>query len=368
MSLSPNDLLLPLDRQPWLATGLSLLFALAVAYVVYRLGRRVLRRIVSPFAKLRGFLAHIEQPLGAILMLLGMHAALNNADDSLRAIDAVRHLSSLLLLAAFTWLAVQAIRGGSAAVIGSYPIDIADNLDARKIHTQTRVISQILISLAGLLGFSFMLMSFPQIRQIGLSLLASAGVLGLAAGMAARPVLANLISGLQLALTQPIRLDDVVIVENEWGRIEEITSTYVVVRIWDDRRMIVPLQWFVEHPFQNWTRTNAQITGSVFLWVDYRMPVAVLRGELERLCAASALWDGRLALLQVTEAGERAMQVRAIVSSVDSSANWDLRCLIREQLIAFMQAQHADCLPATRIELSEARPGTGSADDSTHGG
>ena len=159
------------------------------------------------------------------------------------------------------------------------------------------------MSLVILVGLASALVTFPSVRQMGVSLLASAGVAGLVLGVAARPVLGNLIAGLQIALTQPIRLEDVVVIEGEWGRIEQIGSTFVVVRLWDERRQIVPLQWFIEHPFQNWTRESARITGAIFLWVDYRLPLEPLRGELERLCAGNEAWDGRLCKLQVTECG-----------------------------------------------------------------
>jgi hypothetical protein len=183
-------------------------------------------------------------------------------------------------------------------------------------------------------------------------LLASAGVAGLVAGLAARPVLSNLIAGMQLALTQPIRLDDVLIVEGEWGRVEEITGAFVVLALWDERRLIVPLQWFIEHPFQNWTRSSAQILGTVFLWVDYHTPIELLRAELSRLCKISQDWDGRLALLQVTDTNEHAMQLRALVSASDSSRSFDLRCHVREGLIAFIGREHAGCLPRVRGEVS----------------
>ena len=164
-------------------------------------------------------------------------------------------------------------------------------------------------------------------------------------------MLSNLIAGLQLAVTQPIRLDDVVVVEGEWGRIEDIGASFVVVRIWDERRLVVPLQWFVEHPFQNWTHTTAQIIGSVVIWVDYRLPLGPLAAELERLCLEAEEWDRRVCVLQVTDANERAMQLRALVSSADSARNWDLRCRVRAGLIAYLQEHYSDCLPRTRVEV-----------------
>lgn len=170
-------------------------------------------------------------------------------------------------------------------------------------------------------------------------------------------MLGNLIAGLQLAITQPISLDDVVIVENEWGRVEEITGTYVVIRIWDDRRLIVPLQWFIEHPFQNWTRQTSTITGSIFFWVDYATPLEPLRNELDRLCkSAPELWDGRVVVLQVTDTSEKTIQLRVLVSSIDSSKCWDLRCFLREKLINFITVNHPECLPQLRASIQQEAP------------
>ena len=233
------------------------------------------------------------------------------------------------------------------------PVDVVDNLRARQIQTQSRVLLRTLAFFVLLIGAAAMLMTFPGARQFGASLLASAGLAGLAVGFAARPVLANLIAGLQIAMTQPIRLDDVVIVENEWGRIEEITGTYVVVRIWDDRRLVVPLQYFIEKPFQNWTRRGSSLIGTVFLWADYSLPLEPLREELRRLCKdVPELWDGRVCVLQVTDASEKSIQLRALVSSPDSSRNWDLRCHIRENLLGFIQRQYPHSLPQVRADLS----------------
>lgn len=339
------------NLHPWLEVGISALVASLTMAIVYRIGRLAIRRMAAPFAMASIVLRHAERPVGFILQFAGLQIVWNNAASDLHLIELVRHVNSLLLIVAITWLGMQSVRGVFDAVIERHPVDVADNLQARRIHTQSRVISRMLMSLVALIGLSSILMSFPHVRQVGMSLLASAGVAGLVAGIAARPVLGNLIAGLQIALSQPIRLDDVVIVENEWGWIEEITGTYVVVRLWDERRLVVPLQWFVEHPFQNWTRSDSRIIGTVFLWVDYRMPLQPLRDELARVCKGAPEWDGRVALLQVTEASERALQLRVLVSSADSPRNWDLRCLIREALVAFVQYRYPEYLPTLRATV-----------------
>ncbi|MGH7668772.1 MAG: mechanosensitive ion channel family protein, partial [Gemmatimonadaceae bacterium] len=200
------------------------------------------------------------------------------------------------------------------------------------------------------------LMTFPTIRHIGDSILASAGLAGLVIGLAARPTLENLIAGVQLVLTEPIRIDDVVIVEGEWGRIEQILTTYVVVRIWDLRRLIVPLSYFIEHPFQNWTRTSADIIGSVFVYTDYRVPVDEIRDEVQRVLKTTDLWDGKVWNVQVTDSKEHTVEVRVLVSTSDSSKGWDLRCLVRERLVTYLQQHHPESLPRTRVEMDSRAP------------
>jgi small-conductance mechanosensitive channel len=250
-----------------------------------------------------------------------------------------------------TWLGLRVSSAAVAIVALLNPSDTADNLRARQLQTQVNVLGRTLMVFIFVIGVAGALMTFPSVRQIGSSLLASAGVAGLVAGLAARPVLGNVIAGLQIALTQPIRLDDVLIVEGEWGRVEEITGAFVVVRLWDERRLLVPLQWFIEHPFQNWTRSSSNIIGTVFWWVDYRMPLEPLRAELARLCGSAPEWDGRLVLLQVTDASEKSIQLRALVSSADSSRNWDLRCRVREGLIAYIAGEYPEYLPHLRAEV-----------------
>jgi hypothetical protein len=230
---------------------------------------------------------------------------------------------------------------------------VADNLEARRVLTQTRVLARIAIGIALFAGLAFILMTFPRARQFGTSLLASAGLSALVIGLAAKSVFGNLLAGLQIALSQPIRIDDVLIVQGEWGRVEEITSTYVVLKIWDERRLVIPLQWFIDNPFQNWTRTTSQIIGSVFFWVDFQTDLAPLRAEATRLAQTSRDYDGRVCLLQVVDTSERAMQLRLIVSSPSAGQSWDLRCLMREGLIALMQRDQPDALPRIRAELHE---------------
>ncbi|HSN34136.1 MAG TPA: mechanosensitive ion channel domain-containing protein [Ideonella sp.] len=343
----------------WLPVLGAALAAVLGAELLFRIGERVVRRTLRHSAPALTVAQAARAPIRLALPLAALELVWQGVPEPLPGLAPLQRLTTLALIAALTWLALRVVNGFAQAVIDSHPVTLADNLEARRVQTQTRVLSRTVAGVVLVVGASLMLMTFPAVRQIGTSLLASAGLVGIVAGFAARPVLGNLIAGLQIGLTQPMRLDDVVIVEGEWGVIEEIGSAYVVVRIWDQRRLVVPLQWWVEHPFQNWTRTSAELIGTVFLWVDYRMPLAPLRAELERACKASPDWDGRLALLQVTDTDARAMQLRCLVSSADSSKNWDLRCLVRERLIDLVQREYPQYLPRLRAqaEVDEARPG-----------
>ena len=265
-----------------------------------------------------------------------------------------RHLLVIGVLFALVWLGVRTVRAIERRVVRQYPVDVADNLRARRIQTQAGVISGIVQGGIVLVGVGLVLMTFPAIRELGTTLLASAGVLGLVAGLAAKPVFGNLIAGLQIALAQPIRLDDVVIVQGEWGRVEEINATYVVVRIWDERRLVVPLQWFIENPFENWTRTTSQLLGTAFLWLDYRTPMADVREALQRICDSDERWDGRVCVAQVTDTSESTVQVRLLVSARNSGELFDLRCAVRERMIEYLESAHPDALPRQRIDLGRA--------------
>lgn len=342
-------------RSPAFRLALITVAALLVAVLLHRLIRRLLWRWSAGHPLARDVLRYVRAPMGWLVPLLMLAVVLRLRPEALSFALAqpLDRLVLIVLIGVATWLAVRCVQAMQVFFQQRFPMDAADNLHARRVLTQTRVLGRTATVLIVLLGLAAALMTLPLVRQIGASLLASAGLAGLAVGLAAKPVLSNLIAGLQIALSQPIRLDDVVIIEGEWGRIEEITGTYVVVRIWDERRLVVPLNWFIEHPFQNWTRSSAQIIGTVFLWLDYRTPLAPLREELTRICQASSDWDGRVSLLQVTDTNERAMQLRMLVSSADSGRNWDLRCRVREGLLAFVHGNYPEALPRLRGEWSE---------------
>jgi small-conductance mechanosensitive channel len=253
-----------------------------------------------------------------------------------------------------SWLLINAIKGAKYFVLAKYDISTKDNLKARKIHTQLTVLERLMITTVVIISTGIILMSIPQIHKIGVSLLASAGIAGIIIGFAAQKSIALILAGFQIAITQPIRLEDVVIVEGEWGWIEEITLTYVVVRIWDKRRLIVPITYFIEKPFENWTRTTSEILGTVFIHVDYGFPVDEMRKKLTEILEGTLLWDRKVNVLQVTAANDRTLELRALVSAADSPTAWDLRVLVREQLIKFVQDEYPQFLPKARIDLAES--------------
>ena len=338
-------------------SSLNILIAAVVsvllALLVHSVSSTIVLRLTRSMPVADVVARHCRTPALLLLPLIALQGVWHVAPETFPLIAGVRHVNVLLLLTALTWLGLRATRGLAQGVIRLHPVDIDDNLQARGIHTQTRMLARTAMFAVLLTGLAMMLMTFPGARQFGAGLLASAGVVGLVVGIAARPVFSNLIAGLQIALTQPFRIDDVLIIQGEWGRVEEITGAYVVLKIWDERRMIIPLQWFIENPFQNWTRQSAQIIGTVFVWVDYRMPLEPLREAARRACEAAPEWDKRLCLLQLVEAGERSMQLRLLVTSGNSSLNWDLRCKVREALIDFMQREYPQHLPLMRAELAD---------------
>jgi small-conductance mechanosensitive channel len=264
-----------------------------------------------------------------------------------------RQVLWIWMIGSIGWLAVGLVTVIKNFILSRYRIEQKDNLQARRIYTQLSVIERILKVIIVFLSVAVILLTFEKVRQIGFSLLASAGILSIILGFSAQKSLATLFAGIQIALTQPIRIDDVVIVENEWGWIEEITLTYVVVKIWDQRRLVVPITYFIETPFQNWTRTTAEMLGTVYVYTDYTAPVQEIRAELQKILEATPLWDKRVGVLQVTNAQERTLELRALVSAEDSPTVWSLRCHVREKLIEYLQGKHPQCLPHLRIEIEK---------------
>ncbi|MCD6077434.1 MAG: putative small conductance mechanosensitive ion [Ramlibacter sp.] len=342
--------MLDIHGHPWVTALLAALVAALVALTLHHFARAVLRRVVNRERAhvLSAMLERTQRAAGFAAPLFAMQLVWTGAPDTLDSIGAVRHVNAVFLIIALTAFVMALIGGVADGLIARNPSNVEDNLHARRVETQTRVLSRSGQTLVLIGGSAMVLMTFPGMRQLGASLLASAGVLGIIGGLAARPVFSNLISGLQIALSQPIRIDDVLIVKGEWGRVEEITGTYVVLKIWDERRLIIPLQWFIENPFENWTRTGANILGTVFLYLDYTAPMEAIRAEAKRIVESAPEWDQRVFVVQVTDATDRAMQVRILVSASNSGKAFDLRCKVREGMLAFLAREHPGSLPMVR--------------------
>ena len=333
------------------SSTLLLVGGLLGLYLLIRYGLAPL--ILKLFRQVRGVKISVEllyQPLStlsipAFLMLVTPFLGLPQQVSAV-----VGHMMQVWLICALAWLLMRTMALFKQLILGQYQLDVKDNLKARQVNTQLLVIQRVVNAVLLLVAGAAILLSFDKAREIGFSLLASAGIAGIIIGLAAQRSLATLFAGIQLAISQPIRIDDVVIVENEWGRIEEITLTFVVVRIWDQRRLVLPITYFIEHPFQNWTRTRADLLGTVYLYVDYKMPLEELRTKLDSIVKESPLWDGRVAKIQVTNTTEKTVELRALVSAENASNAWDLRCLVREGLLVYLQQHFPESLPRIRLE------------------
>ena len=294
--------------------------------------------------------ARLRRPARALVVIAGLGFILPLAGLPPAWVATLQKTAGVLWFLALGWLLIALVYCFEDFMVLRFDVSVADNLRARRARTQVQILRRMVIALLVLLDAGLALSVFRDsaIWHYGAGLLASAGLASLVLVAAARSSASNFLAGLQIALTEPIRLDDVVIVEGEWGRVEEITLTYVVIRIWDDRRLVVPLSYFIEKPFQNWTRASADLLGSVFVWVDYSLPLDETRKALKEIIESNPLWDKRFWNLQVTDATEKTMQIRVLATSADSSRSWDLRCDIREKLIAFVQKNHPQSLPRRR--------------------
>ncbi len=348
--------LLEVELKDWVLSSAILAAAVVIGLVGHACLFLVLNRIVkrSESSIDRLLIDRERNPARLLFVLIAVLFVLPVLRLPQSLIDGARHAADIMLIASLAWLAIGFLNGLEAFISSRHQIDVSDNLVARQIRTKTTLLRRVAEAAIIVVSASVILMTFPSIRNVGITLFASAGVLSLIVGMAARPLLSNIMAGIQIALTQPIRIDDVVIVEGEWGWIEEVNSTYVVVRVWDLRHLIVPLTYFIEHPFQNWTRTTADVLGTVYLYTDYRVPVGEVRQELRRILGTTELWDGKTWALDVTNTTDRSVELRGVMSSANSADSWKLRCKVREELIVFLRERYPDSLPRMRVEIPEA--------------
>jgi len=338
----------------WAVSAALLIGAAVAALLLHAAALFAARRLMGgqqPF--LRTVLGATKGPTRLALLLIALAIALPAAPLAGETTSALARLLGLATICLLGWIALTVLHIAADLYLMRFRLDVEDNLLARKHITQVRVLERVMDVVIVLITVGFALMTFDAVRQFGITLFASAGVAGIIAGLAARPVLTNFLAGVQIAVAQPIRIDDAVIVENESGNVEEITFSYVVVRLWDLRRMVVPLSYFIEKPFQNWTRTGGELIGSVFLYVDHTAPVDAIRKKLSEIASQSKLWNGKVVSLQVSDCKESTIELRALISANSASAAWDLRCEVREKLIDFLQREYPSALPRRRYQAAD---------------
>lgn len=347
------------NLHPWVVSLVILAGVILLAFIGHRilftLAKRVAGRTAGGFDDY--LVRYSEKPARAIIPLLALYLVFPLLKFSADFTLLLSHITALGLIASISWLLIALTEVAADVIVAKYKVEEKDNLTARRIRTQVYVLRRLVAAVVGIIALALMLMTFPSIQHIGATLFASAGVAGLIVGLAARPMISSFLAGIQIALTEPIRIDDVVIVEGEWGWIEEVTFTYVVVRVWDLRRLVVPLSYFIERPFQNWTRRSANLLGTAFIYTDYTIPTEKVREELHRILQASDLWDGKSWGLQVTSTTEHTMELRALMSARDSGTAWNLRCYVREKLVEFLQKNYPEGLPKVRAEVREKEAG-----------
>ena len=344
------------ESPEWAISLAVVIAALLLFWWVHAIVFRLLQSAISGQSLFRrSLLARVANPTRLMFLLFALAIAQLWAPMSADQAWLVRRLIVIGVVVLLGWMALTALRIWAILYLRRFKLESEDNLLARKHVTQSRILQRTAETLIILVTISAALMTFDGVRQYGVSLLASAGAAGIVVGLALQPLLKNLVAGIQLAITQPIRIDDALLVENEWGKVEEITASYVVIRLWDLRRLVVPLSYFLEHPFQNWTREGSALIGVVLLYTDFTVPVPKLRAKLHEIVEPSPLWNGEVVALQVTDFKESAMEIRMLMSAANSGNAFDLRCEVREQMIAYIQENYPDSLPLVRNEWRDAR-------------
>jgi len=345
---------------PTAGRDLALLAGAAVAaLLIHLVASALVRRVTGDRGGAAAIVSQTAGPVRLLLVLLTLsiaHPSLTLPLPVDEALDRVLHIGYIVSLA---WLVIGLIEVSSTLLYQRLPEDAQHDVRARRVRTQVHLLRQIAIGFVVVAALAGVLMTFQSIRHIGTGLFASAGLAGLAVGMAARPALSNLIAGVQIAMTDAVRIGDMVVVEGEKGQVLEVNTTYVVVRLWDLRHLVVPLSYFIERPFQNWTRYSSDLVGAVVIYADYTVPVEELRNEYQQILASSPLWDGKVMAVQVTEAREHTVEVRFLTSAATAQATFELRCQVRERLIAYLQERLPHALPRLRSDVALFEAGRG---------
>lgn len=354
-----NETLIQLSQKwpAWLWNIALILFSFLIGILIKLIFIPLLRRQAiqqESYSLFRSFIRRFNRVLSVFIPLIVFNSLLPFTQFNDRTLRVVSKINELLLVSFFAVVLIQGIKVFEDYLYHRFDINKENNLRERKIRTQIVFIRKVVVTLIIVISLAIILLSFDSMQKIGAGLLTGVGVGGIIIGFAAQKSLGNLLAGFQIAFTQPIRMDDVLVVEGEWGRVEEINLTYVVVNIWDKRRLVLPITYFIEKPFQNWTRTTSEILGTVFIYTDFTVPVQLLREKLTTLLTGHPLWDGQVNVLQVTDFKERTMEVRCLMSCRNSGQAFDLRCFIREEMIAYIHTNFPNALARTRVDYHES--------------
>lgn len=339
----------------WLWNMVLIMFSFLIGILIKLICVPLLRRQAieqSSYSLFRSFIRRFNRLLSIFIPLLVFNSLLPFAHFNRGTLQVVTKINELLLVSFFALALIQTIKVFEDYLYHRFDVNKENNLRERKIRTQIVFIRKVVVTMIIVVALAIILLSFDSMQKIGAGLLTGVGVGGIIIGFAAQKSLGNLLAGFQIAFTQPIRMDDVLVVEGEWGKVEEINLTYVVVNIWDKRRLVLPITYFIEKPFQNWTRTTAEILGTVFIYTDFTIPVQQLREKLTTLLRGHPLWDGKVNVLQVTDLKEQTMEIRCLMSCRNSGQAFDLRCYIREQMIAYIRTNFPDALSKTRVDYT----------------
>jgi small-conductance mechanosensitive channel len=344
---------------PWPEFLVALLICLAAAALVATVVAVAARLVARRRSWARVLMTHARVPFRVMLIVAAVWVAVLTRFPEREWLGGATQLLSIAAILASAWLLGGLVAFATHQALGRYRIDIPDNRVARRIRTQTLILRRLAIAAIVVIALGAVLLTFPAVRAVGASLLASAGILSVVAGLAAQTVLANMFAGIQLVFTEALRVDDVVVVEGEWGKVGEITLSYVVLDLWDDRRLVLPCTYFTTTPFQNWTRQGSELLGSVELDLDWRVSTEAMRRHLDVVLADTPLWDGRASVLQVTEATGGLVRVRILVTAQDAPTLFDLRCIVREAMVRWVQEHNPQALPVQRVMVTE--PGEAAA-------